>query len=155
MVTERCNPILLVEDNPDHAELIMDVIRQSKVRNEVIWIKDGEQGLDYLYRRGEYAGRPPEDDPAVVLLDIKLPGIDGLEVLRLVREDEQFNSLPVVMLTTSAQEAEVLQAYSHHANSYVVKPMNFQEFQERVQDLNVYWTLTNFVPDECVQPRKR
>lgn len=154
-MAELCKPILLVEDNPDHAELTRDAILQSKIKNEIIWVTDGEGGLDYLYRRGQYAERAEETDPAIVLLDIKLPGIDGLEVLRLIREDRQFDPLPIVMLTTSAQEAEVLQAYSNHANSYVVKPMNFQEFYQRVQDLNIYWTLTNFVPDECIERGRR
>lgn len=155
MTAEPCKPILLVEDNPDHAELTMDAIAQSKVKNEIIWVDDGEQALDYLYLRGKYADRPPDDDPALILLDIKLPGIDGLDVLRKIREDGRFDTVPIVMLTTSAQEAEVLRAYSDHANSYVVKPMNFQEFYDRVQDLNIYWTLTNYLPGECVERRRR
>lgn len=152
---EQCRPILLVEDNADHAEIVMDAIAQSKINNEVIWLQDGEQALDFLFRRGEYANAAGEHEPALMLLDIKLPGIDGLEVLTRIREHEEFDALPIVMLTTSAQEAEVLQAYTHHANSYVVKPVNFQEFHDRVQDLNVYWTLTNYVPGECVERRSR
>lgn len=148
-MAETPKPILLVEDNPDHAELTMDAISTCcKVVNPVVWVEDGETALDYLYRRGKYADRT-DPDPVLVLLDIKLPGIDGLEVLAKIREDENLAALPVVMLTTSSQEAGVLKAYMSHANSYVVKPMNFQEFYENVQDLNVYWTITNTCPERA------
>lgn len=144
---DKVKPILLVEDNPDHAELTMDAIRNCcKVANPVVWVEDGEAALDYLYRRGKYAANT-DPGPALVLLDIKLPGIDGLEVLARIREDDDLAGLPVVMLTTSAQEGEVLKAYLSHANSYVVKPMNFTDFYARVQELNVYWTLTNLCPE--------
>jgi CheY-like chemotaxis protein len=139
--------ILLVEDNPDHAELTMDAIKTSKVVNPVVWVGDGEEALDYLYKRGKHAGRKGQD-PAICLLDIKLPGMDGLTVLKAIRNDPAFVAMPVVMLTTSQQEAEVVQAYLNHANSYVVKPMNFDDFRQKVQDLNIYWTLTNHHPEE-------
>lgn len=138
--------ILLVEDNPDHAELTMDAIANCcKVVNPVVWVQDGETALDYLYRRGEYQNREG-GDPALILLDIKLPGIDGLEVLEKVRADDDFAAVPIVMLTTSNQEAEVVKAYMSHANSYIVKPMNFEDFQKKVQELNLYWMLTNYCP---------
>jgi two-component system response regulator len=137
--------ILLVEDNPDHAELTTDAIRRSKVVNPVVWVADGESALDYLYRRGEYADRP-EGLPTMCLLDIRLPGIDGLSVLKALRRDQAFATMPIVMLTTSRQEAEVMTAYLNHANSFVVKPMDFDSFYKKVQELNVYWTLTNYTP---------
>lgn len=143
--SDSTRPILLVEDNPDHAELTADAIKNCKVVNPVIWIEDGESALDFLYRRGKYADRK-DDDPLLILLDIKLPGMDGLEVLKAIRDDEHFASVPVVMLTTSSEESEALKAYSYHANSYVVKPMNFKDFYDRVQELNLYWTLTNYCP---------
>ncbi|MEN6304258.1 MAG: response regulator [Armatimonadia bacterium] len=152
-MAEAVKPILLVEDNPDHAEITMDAIKNSNVVNPVAWVEDGESGLDYLYRRGKYADRT-DPDPALVLLDIKLPGIDGLEVLAKIREDDRFAGLPVVMLTTSSQEGEILKAYMSHANSYVVKPMSFKEFYEKVQDLNIYWTMTNTCPEMADKWRK-
>jgi two-component system response regulator len=145
-MAENPDAILLVEDNPDHAELTMDAIRSSKVVNPIVWVEDGEAALDYLFRRGKYADR--EDGlPAVCLLDIKLPGIDGLEVLKQIRDNEALAAMPIVMLTTSQQEGEVLRAYLNHANSYVVKPISFEDFYKRIQDLNVYWVLTNFRPN--------
>lgn len=144
-MNDQTRPILLVEDNPDHAELTMDAIKSCKVVNPVVWIEDGESALDFLYRRGKYATRE-DADPLLILLDIKLPGKDGIEVLKEIRDDEHFAAVPVVMLTTSNEETEVLKAYSYHANSYVVKPMNFEDFQARIRELNLYWTLTNFCP---------
>jgi CheY-like chemotaxis protein len=144
-VTEAIDVILLVEDNPDHAELTTDAIRSSKVANPIVWVESGEDALDYLFRRGEYASREG-GQPTVCLLDIKLPGIDGLTVLKRIRENDSFATMPIVMLTTSQQEAEVIQAYVDHANSYVVKPMNFDDFYQRIQDLNIYWVLTNYHP---------
>lgn len=145
-MAEAIKPILLVEDNPDHAEITIDAIKTSNVVNPVVWVEDGEAALDYLYRRGRYADCT-DPNPALVLLDIKLPGIDGLEVLAKIRADDRFAGLPVVMLTTSSQEAEIIKAYMSHANSYVVKPMNFKDFYEKVQNLNIYWTITNTCPE--------
>ena len=144
-MSEDNRPILLVEDNPDHAELTVDAIKTCKVVNRVVWIEDGEAALDFLYRRGRYADREG-GDPLLILLDIKLPGKNGLEVLKEIRADERFAAVPIVMLTTSSEETEALKAYSLHANSYVVKPMNFKNFYDRVQELELYWTLTNFCP---------
>lgn len=137
--------ILLVEDNADHAELTMDAIKRSKVVNPVVWVEDGETALDFLYRRGVYADRSA-GNPILCLLDMKLPGIDGLSVLKAVRRDKAFATMPVIILTTSSQESEVMSAYLNHANSYVVKPVMFDDFYKKVQELNVYWTLTNHSP---------
>jgi two-component system response regulator len=140
-------PILLVEDNPDHAELTTDAIRQGKTANPCAWVEDAEAGLDYLYCRGAYADRQP-GHPALVLLDLRLPGMDGLDMLERVRQDDQFTAVPIVILTTSSQEAEMVRAYSHGANSYVVKPVAFDEFQETVRKLKGYWVLVNRTPGE-------
>lgn len=144
---QQHRPILLIEDNPDHAELTMDAIAKArKVLNPVVWVEDGENGLDFLYRRGKHENREG-GDPALILLDIKLPGIDGLEVLKTIRADDKWVTVPIVMLTTSNQEAEVIKAYISHANSYVVKPMNFEDLYAKVQELNSYWMLTNYGPE--------
>lgn len=150
MATETLQCILLVEDNPDHAELTMDAIQNCNVVNPIVWVEDGESALDFLHRRGRFAELKTAP-PAMVLLDIKLPGMDGLAVLREIRSNEVFTALPVIMLTTSQQEGEVIQAYLSHANSYVVKPMNFADFHRKVQELNVYWTLTNHAPGKVAE----
>ena len=141
------NPILLIEDNPDHAELIIDVLTDNSIANPIVWMADGERGLDFLFRRGEHADRP-DGPPAIILLDIKLPGLDGIEVLRLIKADESLKPIPVIMLTTSNEEAEAINSYLNHANSYVVKPVQFAEFQEKVRGLAVYWILTSRLPDK-------
>jgi two-component system response regulator len=146
-MTDVPGAILLVEDNLDHAELTMDAIKRSKVANPVVWVEDGESALDFLYRRAAFADRS-EGNPIICLLDMKLPGIDGLSVLKAIRRDKAFAAMPVIILTTSRQESEVLAAYLNHANSYVVKPVSFDDFYKKVQELNVYWTLTNYIPTE-------
>lgn len=139
--------ILLVEDNPDHAELTMDAIKRCALPATVVWVSDGEGALDYLYRRGCFADRDGRA-PALCLLDLKLPGIDGLAVLKAIREDDALASMPVVILTTSRRLAEAAAAYLAHANSYVIKPMDFEAFHKRVQELTLYWTLTNHTPTD-------
>ena len=141
-------PILLVEDNPDHAELATDAIHQGKVANPVVWVEDAEAGLDYLHQRRRYADRPG-GNPALVLLDLRLPGMDGIEFLKEVRQHEEFAAVPLVALTTSARETEVVQAYLGGANSYIVKPVVFQEFQRVVQQVSRYWLLLNRTPEEA------
>ena len=146
-MSQGADIILLVEDNPDHAELTIDAIKRSKVVNPVVWVEDGESALDYLYCRGPFADRAG-GHPALCLLDIKLPGVDGIAVLKAIRQDDAFAAMPIVMLTTSNQEAEVMGAYLNHANSYVVKPIDFDDFYKRVQEMNIYWMLTNYAPDD-------
>ena len=138
--------ILLVEDNPDHTELIVRSFQEYRVANQIYCVADGEAALDYLFRRGEYAD--PEDSPRphVILLDLRLPRIDGMEVLKEVKADEQLRRIPVVILTTSEAEKDVVMAYDNHANSYLVKPVDFGKFTQLMDDLGFYWLGWNRKP---------
>jgi two-component system response regulator len=136
-------PILLVEDNPDHRELTLMTLAENKVRNEVVVAADGLEALDYLFASGAYAGRDPRAAPALILLDLKLPKINGIEVLRRVREDERTRYVPVVILTSSSEEEDVVASLESGANSYVRKPVDFARFVERLQQLQIYWLLVH------------
>jgi CheY-like chemotaxis protein len=138
-------PILLVEDNPKDLELTLIALERSQLANEVIVVEDGAEALDYLYRRGDYAHRP-EGKPAVVLLDLKLPKVDGLEVLKEIRGCEEMRSLPVVMLTSSREEQDVIRSYQLGVNAYVVKPVEFRDFMKAIADLGMFWAVLNEPP---------
>ena len=138
--------ILLVEDNPQDEMLILRALQRAHVANPVDVVRDGQQALDYLFRSGEFAHRPGSDLPAVVMLDIGLPRLSGLDVLRRLRQDERTRLLPVVMLTSSDEESDRLQSYRDGANSFVRKPVTFAEFAETVARLGVYWLATNDPP---------
>ncbi|MBI3897380.1 MAG: response regulator [Gammaproteobacteria bacterium] len=138
--------ILLVEDNPDDEALTLRAFRTNNISNEVIVARNGVEALDYLFGTGAYAGRDPRQLPAVVLLDLKLPKIDGLEVLRQVRGDERTKLLPVVILTSSKEEQDVISSYRLGCNSYVRKPVNFDEFVQAARQLGLYWLLLNERP---------
>lgn len=138
--------ILLVEDNPKDEMLTLRSLKKCHVANEVVVVRDGAEALDYLFATGDYAERDLSDLPTVVLLDLKLPKIDGLEVLRRIRADERCNLLPVVILTSSDEERDILAGYELGANSYVRKPVVFADFSRAVVDLGRYWLLTNEPP---------
>lgn len=138
-------PILLVEDNPKDIELTLAALGQSQLANEVVVVRDGAEALDFLYRRGTYASRNT-NDPAVVLLDLKLPKVDGLEVLEKVKSDPQLRYTPVVMLTSSREESDLVRSYELGANAFVVKPVGFREFLDAIQDLGVFWAILNEPP---------
>lgn len=138
--------ILLVEDNPKDEMLTMRALKKNNVANEIVVVRDGVEALDYLFAKGEYAGRHMEDQPAVVLLDLKLPKVEGLEVLRRIREDVRTRLLPVVILTSSDEEKDMIAGYELGANSYVRKPVSFAEFSKAVADLGRYWLITNEPP---------
>ena len=139
-------PILLVEDTPDDAELTMMSLKRSGLLNEVVVAEDGLEALDYLFCEGRYAGRTSHDAPALILLDIKMPRLDGIEVLQRLRADERTKVLPVVMLTTSTEDTDLARAYEAGANAYVRKPVSLVEFQEAVRQLGLFWILTNEPP---------
>jgi two-component system response regulator len=136
-------PILLVEDSDDDAELTMMAFAEAKVSNPIVRLTDGIEALDYLFRRGAFASRDPDEVPAVILLDLKLPRMGGLEVLAAMRADERTRHLPVVVLTSSAEEGDRLAAYDHHVNSYVRKPVGYDQFVAATRQLGMYWLLLN------------
>ncbi len=138
--------ILLVEDNPRDEELTLRALRKSNLLNPVVVARDGVEALDYLFGRGAHAGRPDSALPQVILLDLKLPKIDGLEVLRLIRLDERLKLLPVVILTSSIEEQDLLRSYSLGANSYIRKPVDFVQFVEAIRTLGLYWLVLNQTP---------
>ena len=138
-------PILLVEDNPNDLELSLTALNKTGLANEVVVARDGEEAYDYLLCKGVHKDRPREN-PAVVLLDIKLPKIDGLELLALIRKEPALEHLPVVLLTSSREEQDVLQGYKLGSNAYVVKPVAFPDFIKAIQDLGVFWAVVNEPP---------
>jgi len=138
--------ILLVEDNPDDVKLTLHALKKCNFANVVVVACDGVEALDYLFGAGSYAGRDLSDRPAVVLLDLKLPKIDGLEVLRRMRADHRAKLLPVVVLTSSREEQDIMTSYDLGANSYIRKPVDFDQFIEAVRQLGLYWLLLNEAP---------
>jgi two-component system response regulator len=138
--------ILVVEDNDDDAELTVMAFREAKIGNPVVRVEDGVQALDYLFCRGDHAGRDAGELPSVVLLDLKLPRLSGLEVLAALRADERTRRLPVVVLTSSNEERDRLAAYDHHANSYVRKPVDYDQFVTAARQLGLYWMVLNQQP---------
>lgn len=142
--------ILLVEDNPDDEELTLLALKESNILNEVVVARDGAEALDYLFATGPYADRDPSRLPQLILLDLKLPKVDGLEVLKRLRADPRTQLLQVVILTSSSEEEDVIAGYRYGANSYVRKPVEFHHFADAVRQLGLYWLLLNEAP-----PRRR
>ena len=135
--------ILLVEDNPAHAELVMRALESNRVENQIHHVVDGEQALDYLHHRGEFAQPGASPRPQLVLLDLRLPKIDGLEVLKHIKTTDELRSIPTVVLTTSEAEMDITKAYDGYANSYLVKPIDFDKFKSLMADLGFYWLAWN------------
>lgn len=138
--------ILLVEDNPDDEALTLRALRKNNILNDVVVARDGVEALDYLFGTGSYAGRDTGNQPQLVLLDLKLPKIDGLEVLRRVRDNETTRTQPVVILTTSNEERDIVASYRLGANSYIRKPVDFEQFMDAVHQLGLYWLVLNVTP---------
>ena len=143
---ENKRAILLVEDNPDDVALTLRALKKNNITNKVVVARDGIETLDYLFGRGAYAGRDTTDLPMVVLLDLKMPRMDGLEVLQELRNDDRTRLLPVVILTSSKEERDMIEGYSLGANSYVRKPVDFTQFTDAVRQLGLYWLLLNEPP---------
>ena len=143
--------ILFVEDSPRDAELALEALAQSHLANEVCHVRDGADALDYLFRRGEFAGRP-NGHPAVILLDLKLPRVDGLEVLRQIRGDADLKTIPVVVMTSSREDSDLVQCYALGVNAYVVKPVKFHDFVDAVKQVGGFWAVLNQPPPGSVPP---
>jgi two-component system, response regulator len=148
MVLPKNETILLVEDNPDDIELTMRAFRKNNIANQVIVAHDGVEAIDYLFGQGAYAGRNTAEKPRLVLLDLKMPRMDGIHVLEKLRSDERTALLPVVILTSSKEEQDLVASYKLGANSYVRKPINFNEFLEAVHQIGLYWLLINESPEK-------
>jgi CheY-like chemotaxis protein len=138
--------VLLVEDNATDAELCIRTLKKHNLANRLVWVKDGAEALDFLFAKGAYAGRAASVQPKVVLLDLRLPKVDGLEVIRKVRSDDQLKVLPIVVLTSSTEDHDVKESYKLGANSFVSKPVGFEEFAAAVAQLGLFWLLVNKPP---------
>lgn len=138
--------VMLVEDNVDHAELVIRTLEDHRIANRVRHFLDGQSALDYLFHRGEFSDPAAAPRPHVILLDLRLPKVDGIDVLRAIKESDELKSIPVVILTTSEAEKDVAKAYYNHANSYLVKPVGFEEFKKLMDDLGFYWLGWNTHP---------
>ena len=144
--TDGSVDILMVEDNPNDEELTLHELRKYHLANRIHVVRDGQEALDYVFCTGRYANRQITDQPSVILLDIKLPFVDGLEVLRRVKQDERTRTVPVVMLTSSREERDLVESYRLGDNSYIVKPVDFDQFKESARTLGMYWLLLNRPP---------
>lgn len=138
--------ILLIEDNPDHVILIKEALAVNNIINEIQVVGDGQEALDYLFRRGQYADPQKSPRPTLILLDIRLPRIDGQEVLKTIKSDPELKHIPVIVLTTTTQETEIVKSYRNGANSYITKPIDPQEFFNKIKNLKLYWMITNSLP---------
>ena len=146
MMTKNAVEILLVEDNPNDLELTLHAFKQHKISNRMHVVRDGPEALEFIFCEGEYAERSIENSPRLILLDLELPKVDGLEVLRRIRADERTKTIPVVILTSSDEERDVVESYKLGVNSYIRKPVDFDKFSEVVSKLGYYWLLLNIAP---------
>jgi CheY-like chemotaxis protein len=149
-MTTELKRILLADDSPRDTELTLDALAQNNLANEVVTVRDGAEALDYLYRRGPFADRA-NGSPAVVLLDLKMPKVDGIDVLRQIKSDPQLKIIPVVVLTSSCEEQDLVNSYELGANAYIVKPVGFKEFVESVKQVGAFWAIFNEPPPGSVR----
>ncbi len=146
-MTENAIEILLVEDNPDDVELTLRALKNQNIANRIEIVRDGAEALDFIFCTGDYSDRKMENAPKVVLLDLKLPKVDGLEVLKKIKSDPRTKAIPVVVLTSSREERDIVKSYKLGVNSYISKPVNFEQFSESVRQLGLYWLLLNEPPN--------
>ncbi|MDP2335072.1 MAG: response regulator, partial [Bacteroidota bacterium] len=138
--------ILLVEDNPNDAELAIRALKEHNLANRLVWAKDGADALDFIFATGAYAGRSPNNHPKLILLDLRLPKVDGLEVLQRIKADEQTKAIPVVVMTSSTEDRDIVESYKLGVNSFLSKPVGFDEFVRMVSEVGLYWLLLNRPP---------
>ena len=146
MISPNEVEILLVEDNPHDAEMAIRALKKNNLANNVLHVTDGVEALDFIFARGTYSGRKIETGPKIILLDLKLPKVDGLEVLKAVKSDERTKIIPVIALTSSTEESDIIESYRLGVNSYIVKPVDFDKFVEAIKGLGYYWLLLNKSP---------
>ena len=146
MTDNEAVEILLIEDNPNDVELALHALKKNKVSNRIQVVRDGEEALDFIFGKDNSSGGPSEQRPKMVLLDLKLPKVDGLEVLRRLKGDPTTRSIPVIILTSSREERDIVKSYDLGANSYIVKPVDFQQFNEAIRQLGLYWMVVNQAP---------
>jgi two-component system response regulator len=146
MADNNAVEILLVEDNPNDVELALHALKKNKVSNQIHVVRDGEEALDFIFPKDTSSGKPSEQHPKMILLDLKLPKIDGLEVLRRLKSDPTTRSIPVIILTSSREECDIVKSYDLGVNSYIVKPVDFQQFTEAIRQLGLYWMVMNQAP---------
>jgi two-component system response regulator len=146
MIDQIAVEILLVEDNPQDAEMAIRALKKYKFANNLVHVTDGEEALDFIFARGAYSDRKIENGPKVILLDLKLPKIDGLEVLKLIKSDPRTKIIPVIVLTSSSEEKDIIESYRLGVNSYIIKPVDFDKFVEAIKGLGFYWLLLNQSP---------
>ncbi len=138
--------ILIVEDNPSDAEMALRAFKKNNLTNKILVVEDGEEALDYLFKKGQYATKNKDSRPKIILLDLKLPKINGLEVLKEIKSHPETKIIPVIVLTSSKEESDIIESYQLGVNSYIVKPVDFEKFVEAVRDLGFYWLLLNQLP---------
>lgn len=145
-MSEQIVEILLIEDNPSDEELTLHALGKYKLANHIFVVRDGAEALDFIYGTGKYSGRNTNEFPKVILLDLKLPKVDGLDVLRKIKADPKTKHIPVVVLTSSNEESDIVESYKLGVNSYIVKPVDFKQFTESIRDIGMYWLLLNKPP---------
>jgi DNA-binding response OmpR family regulator len=145
--------ILLIEDNPDEAELAIRSLKKNNLANNLVHIDDGAEALDYIFCRGNYSGNNISITPKVILLDLKLPKVSGLEILKQIKADERTKVIPVVILTSSKEDSDIIEGYNLGVNSYIVKPVNFETFAKAISDLGFYWVILNQHPPVKIDPK--
>ena len=145
--------ILLIEDNPDEAELAIRSLKKNNLANNLVHIDDGAEALDYIFCKGKYAGNNISITPKVILLDLKLPKVGGLEILKQIKMDERTKVIPVVILTSSKEDSDLIEGYNLGVNSYIVKPVNFESFAKAISDLGMYWVILNQQPPVKLDPK--
>ncbi len=148
MTNQNAVEILLVEDNPNDAEMALRALKKNNISNSIYHVSDGEEAVDFIFARGIYSSRSAMTNPRLILLDLKLPKVDGLEVLKILKEDSSTRTIPIVILTSSREEKDLVESYQLGVNSYIVKPVDFDNFCSSIKDIGMYWMLLNQLPDK-------